>query len=123
MWDWRNAKGGGGESLVHCPSDATKASFKAAAQAGDIFWHAFPHNAMPGLYDESLFNASLDMGFHLADAMGVPRPRAYSQRDESGITRAALPLLVKNNISIISLGSGAPLFAMPDLFVWRCTLP
>ena len=45
--------------------------FKQAVTAGSIFFQAFPHNAQPGTYDASLFEASLDQAAHLADVLGV----------------------------------------------------
>ena len=54
---------------------------------------------MPGLYDASLFNASLELGQSLADQLNVRRPTTYSQRDETGMTRSIVPLLAAKNIS------------------------
>lgn len=122
MNDWRNAAGGNGNSIVECPSNQSRALFKEAIANGDIFFQAFPHNAQPGTYDSSLFEASLDMAAHLADSLGARRPGTFSQRDETGMTRAILPLLKKHNISMISLGSGGSSGGhpvIPDLFVWR----
>ena len=102
--DWR--EGSTGRPLLECPNASTVKAFKAAVSAGDVWWHAFPHNPMPGLYDASLFNASLRMASRLADDLGVRRPTTYSQRDETGLTRAALPLLVAAGVGMISLGSG-----------------
>ena len=122
IFDWRNAEGGGGNSVLVCPNATQAAAFRAAATRGDVWWQAFPHNAMPGIYDASLFNASLALGARLADAFGVRRPSTYSQRDETGMTRAIVPLLRANNVTMISLGSGGspgghPV--IPDLFTWR----
>ena len=41
----------------------------------------------------------------MADELGVQRPTTFSQRDETGMTRAILPLLKKHNITMISLVS------------------
>lgn len=118
--DWR--PGHLGEPLLSCPNASSIEAFKAAVTRGDIWWQAFPHNAMPGLYDASLFNASVQMGMRQADALGVRRPTTFSQRDETGMTRAIIPLLAANGVGMISLGSGGsggghPV--IPDLFVWK----
>ena len=39
---------------VACPSLAEIDTFKAAVAAGDITWHAMPHNGQTELYDEDL---------------------------------------------------------------------
>ena len=30
---------------IHCPNATVVAEFEQAVKAGDIWWHAFPHNA------------------------------------------------------------------------------
>ncbi len=118
--DWRPPHKGA--PLLKCPNASAIAAFKAAVARRDIWWHAFPHNAMPGLYDASLFNASLRMGARQAKALGVRAPTTFSQRDETGMTRAIVPMLAAANISAISLGSGGSSGGhpvIPDLFVWR----
>ena len=46
------------------------------------------------------------MAPRLADKLGVARPLTFSQRDETGLSRAMLPLLNKHGVRYISLGSG-----------------
>merc|ERR1719345_689117 len=58
----------------------------------------------------------------MADELGVERPSTFSQRDETGMTRAILPLLKKHNITMISLGSGGSSEGhpvIPNIFVWK----
>ena len=31
--------------MLHCPNASSVAAFEAAVRRGDIWWHAFPHNA------------------------------------------------------------------------------
>ena len=119
--DWRSGSTHG-SSLLQCPNATAIANFKAAVKRGDVWWHAFPHNPMPGLYDASLFNSSLQMASRLAKKLGVRTPTTYSQRDETGITRSIVPLLNASNIGMISLGAGGgsgghPV--IPDLFIWK----
>lgn len=117
--------------LLECPNATTVAQFKKAMKQGDIFFHAFPHNGCPDSYDASLFEASLQMSSRLAETLGVPRPATLSQRDETGMTRAVLPLLNKHGVKYVSLGSGGATGGHPVLpgselsadtmgvFVWR----
>lgn len=79
MLDWRNPAGGAGDSVIECPNASAIAEFKSAVTNGSIFWQAFPHNAQPGTYEPSLFEASLDLGAWMADELGV----------SSGLSRAA----------------------------------
>jgi hypothetical protein len=121
LTDWREGPTHGA-NLLECPNATVIQQFKNAVKRGDIWWHAFPHNPMPGLYDSSLFNASLAIGRDLAKRLGVRPPTTYSQRDETGMTRSIIPLLQANNINMISLGAGGgsgghPV--IPDLFVWK----
>ena len=112
--DWRNPESGGGKPLLTCPNASEIAAFRTSVSDGTVFWHAFPHNGRPGTYDASLFDASLALGAWMADEANVSRPRTFSQRDETGMTRAILPLLAKRGIGMISLGSGGARYALPD---------
>jgi hypothetical protein len=121
LTDWRPGPTYG-KNLLECPNRTTIQQFKEAVKSGDVWWHAFPHNPMPGLYDASLFNASLAIGRSIAQELGVREPTTYSQRDETGMTRSIVPLLAANNVGMISLGAGGgsgghPV--IPDLFVWK----
>ena len=118
--DWRPQNQN--KSLLKCPPASAVAEFKEAAKRGDIWWHAFPHNAQPGLYEASLFNASIAMSAKMARDLGVRQPTTFSQRDETGMTRAIVPLLQANGVQMISLGSGGSAGGhpeIPDLFIWR----
>ena len=122
MLEWRNKEGGLGPSILKCPNASTVAKFTTAVKNGDIFWQAFPHNGQPGTYDASLFESSLAMGSRLSKRLGVKPPVCFSQRDETGMTRAILPLLNKAGVNMISLGSGGSSGGhpvIPDIFVWR----
>ena len=101
--------------LLQCPNATTVAQFKRAVSLGDIFFQAFPHNGCPESYDASLFEASLRIASRLAAQLGVPRPMTMSQRDETGMSRAILPLLNKHGIKYISLGSGGATGGHPVL--------
>ena len=109
--DWRSP--GHHKQLLTCPNSTTVAQFRRAVTLGDIWMQAFPHNGSPETYDASLFEASLKMGARLASKLGVPPPRTFSQRDETGMTRAILPLLRAHNITAISLGSGGSAWGHP----------
>jgi hypothetical protein len=108
--------------LLECPPPEAVAAFSAAVRAGDIVWHAGAFNTEY----ENGFNAdAVDAQFALsrdaADELGVPRPRTLSLRDVPGTTRALLPILVRNNITALSVGvnGGSPAPAMPNPGVWR----
>ena len=111
--DWR--PGRTDRPLLSCPNASTIAQLRRAIAQGDIFFQAFPHSASPETYDSSLFESALGIAARLADELGVPRPRTFSQRDETGMSRAILPLLNKHNVSYISLGSGGSWTGHPVL--------
>lgn len=110
--DWRK---GHNEPLLNCPNASTVAKFKNAMKRGDIWMQAFPHNGSPETYDASLFDASLRIASRLASSLGISAPRTFSQRDETGMTRAILPLLNARNVSFVSLGSGGSTVGHPVL--------
>jgi hypothetical protein len=108
--------------LLHCPNATARAAFKAAMVRGDIFMHAFPHDGEASYYpDASLFEAALRVGERVAEQLGIAPPRAVSQRDVPGWTRAALPHLARHNISGLSFGAGTPpgKADVPPVCVWR----
>lgn len=118
--DWRPPSVGA--PLLRCPNASVITTFKAAVARRDVHLHAFPFSSNPGLYDTSLLNASLRMAIDQAAALGVRQPTTFSQRDETGMTRAIIPLLAAHGIGMISLGSGGSSGGhpvLPDLFVWR----
>ena len=111
-----------GSSSLHCPNATSVAAFRAALQRGDIFVHAFAHNAEASTYaDASMFEAGIEIGERLADESGIPRPTAVSQRDVPGWTRATLPLLKRHGVVGLSFGAGTPpgKVDVPPLCVWR----
>ena len=108
--------------LLHCPNASTLAQVRGALVRGDLFFHAFPHNAEPAAFpDASLFDAALALPQALAAELGIAAPTAVSQRDVPGWTRAALPLLARRGINGLSFGAGQPpgMPDVPPLFVWR----
>ena len=111
--DWR--VGHTSDLLLSCPNATTVAQFKTAVAQGDIFFQAFPHSSCPESYDASQFEASLAISSRLAEELGVGRPRTFSQRDETGMSRAILPLLNKHGVKYISLGSGGSKVGHPVL--------
>ena len=118
--DWRPPHVGA--PLLTCPNATTLATFRAAVARRDVHFHAFPFSSNPGLYDVSLFNASVRMALDQAAQLGVRPPTTFSQRDETGMTRSLVPLLASHGIGMISLGSGGSSGGhpvIPDLFVWR----
>ena len=110
-----------GETL-RCPSAAAVEELRLAIQAGDIYFHAGAFNIE---YEQALSADVIDFSFSLArglaDELGVARPTVLSLRDVPGTTRALVPLLVRNNISAISIGvnDAAPNAQMPNPGVWR----
>ena len=116
-----NGGGPGKPSDLQCPSAAALAMFETAVRAGDIGWHAFPFNAEPEVYDPSLFLVALNLTFIEDAHFGHSRRRTYSQRDVPGLTRAAIPLLVKAGVKGITVGENkdcAPV-NVPPIFRWR----
>jgi hypothetical protein len=109
------------DKTLRCPSDAAVEELKAAIQIGDIYFHAGAFNIE---YEQAIVSDVIDfsfqLAFNLADELGVPRPSVLSLRDVPGTTRALVPILVRNNISAISIGvnDAAPNANMPNPGLW-----
>ena len=105
-----------------CPSPDAVAAFRAAALRGDITWHAAAFNTeYENAFNEEMINVQFQLSRDLADELGLPRPATVSLRDVPGTTRALVPILVKNNITALSIGvnGGSPAPDMPNPGVWR----
>lgn len=89
---------------LHCPTTAQASAFEGAIKAGDVTWHAFPHNAELEMMDPSLIEAGLALTWALDDRFGLPRKQTLSQRDVPGMTRSLIPLLTKAGVTAISIG-------------------
>ena len=105
---------------IRCPSAADKAALKAAVAAGDITWHAFPHNAELEAGSAAVIRAGLQATHTLDAELGVARKTVLSQRDVPGLTRAMIPLLKSAGIRAISVGvNGASMYPrVPRIFRW-----
>jgi hypothetical protein len=75
-----NRFGGPASDLV-CPNATELAAFEEVVKLGDITWHAFPHNAEPEMYDESMFLTGLNLTFIEDEYYGHPHRMTLSQRD------------------------------------------
>jgi hypothetical protein len=109
------------QAVVNCPTAQQKAAFEQAIRLGYITWHAFPFNAEPELMDASWIAFGVKLAHDLDDIYhgGVHRT-VVSQRDVPGMTRAAIPLWLKNGVKMISVGvnAGSAPPAVPNQFVW-----
>jgi hypothetical protein len=116
-----NVLGPGAASQLVCPNATQLAAFDAAAKRGDITWHVFPFNAEPEVYNEYMFDASLNLTFAEDKYYGHAPRMTYSQRDVPGLTRAAIPLLSKRGVKGVTVGENgacAPV-NVPPIFLWR----
>ncbi len=64
---------------LHCPSGEEQKDFIAAAQRGDIIWHAFPFNAQPELFNAGLLKFAAQLTHAIDDRLGLPRKLVMSQ--------------------------------------------
>jgi hypothetical protein len=116
-----NIKGPDFPSDLICPNATELADFIAAVKRKDIGWHAFPFNAEPEVYTPELFDAGLNMTFGEDAFFGHAPRKTLSLRDVPGLTRAAIPLLARRNVSGVSVGENsqcAPV-NVPPIFLWR----
>ena len=110
-----------GITLV-CPAADAVAAFRAAAQRGDITWHAAAFNTeYENAFNEEMISVQFQLSADLADELGLPRPATASLRDVPGTTRALVPILARHNITALSVGvnGGSPAPDMPNPGVWK----
>ena len=107
--------------VLHCPSSADVAGFTTAARRGDIVWQAGAFNSEYELaFNADMVDEQFRLSSSLADELGVPPSTVLSLRDVPGTTRSLIPLLVRNNITALTVGvnNGAPNPAMPSPGRW-----
>lgn len=106
---------------LHCPNASAVAAFEDAVAAGDITWHAFPHNAELAVMDPSLVEAGLALTWALDKRFNVSPKQTLSQRDVPGLTRALVPLLKRAGVRSISIGAndGSTPPDVPAAFLWK----
>ena len=106
-----------------CPNASAVESLKAAVKAGDIYLHAFPHNADLGHATPTVIDAGINVTRWVEDTLGVSPSRSLSQRDVPGMPRSVVPLLHRRNISLVSVGVNSasmyPRIPSGNIFRWR----
>ena len=74
--------------------------------------------------DKSLIEWTSDFAHTVAELAGLPfKPAVASQRDEPGVTRAAIPLLTSRGVTGLTMGVdwASPVAKVPRAFVWKDT--
>lgn len=106
---------------LNCPTNAEVSEFETAVAAGEITWHAFPHNAELEAGTAEVIAAGLEVTHRLDKKFGLPPKATLSQRDVPGLTRSMIPLLVSKGVRAISVGvNGASMYPrVPSIFRWR----
>jgi len=111
----------GQPSDLVCPNRTAIAAFDAAARRGDITWSAFPFNAEPEMLSATMFDAGLNLTFEQDRLVGHAPRQTISVRDVPGLTRGAIPLMVKRGVRAVSVGENGACASVnvPSSFVWR----
>lgn len=108
---------------IRCPSAELVRDVEDAIRAGDIAWHAFPHNAQIELFDAELLRWAARSVRVLDRRFGRTATRTMSQRDVPGLTRAAIPILHGAGVRALSVGvnggSAPPAVPRPGPFWWE----
>eukprot|EP01044_Picomonas_judraskeda_P000772 COSAG03_NODE_37_length_17551_cov_15.651444_16_plen_924_part_00 len=107
---------------LQCPNASTVASFRAAVVRGDISLYASAFCTMYEYGDAGLARWTSEFARSVEVLAGQPyRSTVASQRDEPGITRAAIPLLVDRGVTgfVIGVDEASPVAAVPRAFRWR----
>ena len=125
VWEERNeftVTGARPSFQLQCPNASAIAVFKAAVQRGDINFYASGFCTMYEYADDSLLSWISEFTHSVGTMAGQPfRSTVASQRDEPGITRSAIPLLVDKGVTgyVAGVDWASPVAAVPRAFVWR----
>lgn len=106
---------------IDCPHPTAVAVFREAAQRGDIWWHAMPHNAELATMAPSTISAAIASTHALDDSLALPRKAVVSQRDVPGVPRGVLPVMAAAGVRAISVGANGDVLPpnVPPAFIWR----
>ena len=106
---------------LNCPNQTMKDYIKFGIDKRYIYWHSFPFNSQMEVYDISMLEFGLKLSSDLSKQYGAPISTIISQRDVPSMTRSVIPVLVKNNITAISIGvnMGSAPPAVPKIFKWK----
>jgi hypothetical protein len=117
---------------LHCPNATEIATFEEAVRAGDITWHAFPHNAQLEIMDPRLIQAGIQLTHDLDSRFGLAPKHTLSQRDVPGMTRSVIPIVKEYGVDAITVGAndgstppnvpdvkGGRDWTNPQPFVWQ----
>jgi hypothetical protein len=106
---------------LQCPNKAAIVNFTAAVAAGDITWHAFPHNAELAATGVGMVEAGIDVTRQVEKHLDQPARRTLSIRDVPGVTRGVVPLLSSLGVPYLSVGANNNPYKanVPPAFVWR----
>ena len=107
---------------LRCPNATMISRFKAAVARGDINFYAsafctvyeYADPELLSWISEFVHNTGRDAGQRHVSTVA-------SQRDEPGVTRAAIPLLVDRGVTALTMGVdwASPMADVPRAFVWR----
>ncbi|MFD2117210.1 DUF5054 domain-containing protein [Paenibacillus yanchengensis] len=101
-------------------SEEEKQATAAAIEHGYLAWHGLPFTTYTELYDEHLFEYSLQISKQL-DARFGKQTIAAKMTDVPGHTRSIITHMAKAGIKYLHLGvnSSSHVPHVPELFVWR----
>ena len=93
-----------------------------AINRSDFYWHAFPFTMEAELCDSSLFSSAFNISKRLDSKFGR-KTIAAKITDVPGITRGVIPIMKKNGITLLHIGTNPciPLPEVPTLFRWKNT--
>ena len=107
---------------LRCPNASMVSRFKAAVGRGDLNFYASPFCTVYEYADAELLSWAGQFGHSVGRLAGQRhRSTVASQRDEPGITRAAIPILAAQGITGLTVGMdwASPMPDVPRAFVWR----
>ena len=88
---------------------------------GDIWWHAFPHNAELATMSPTTIGLAVNLTHALDARFGLERKAVLSQRDVPGLPRPAIPVLKDAGVRALSIGANGAVVPpnVPPAFIWR----
>ena len=108
-----------------CPSEEAKDRFLDGVSKGYIWFNAFPFNSQLEMYDKLMLSFGIQLSYDIMNKTNVPstwKSHVLSQRDVPSMPRSVLPVLKKNGIRAISVGSNSgsvPYLNNTKIFRWK----
>jgi hypothetical protein len=90
---------------VTCPTKDQVTAVMDAVARGDLSWHAYPFSSFLEFGNPFVVNYGIEWMHKLDDFFKKKRKRSMNISDVPGTSKALIPLLEKNSVDFLSIGT------------------